>query len=49
MYELLRAYLNKITSATVSDEEFQFFEAAYSEKKVKKKHLLPKAPCASTP
>jgi CRP-like cAMP-binding protein len=40
MYELLRAYLNKITSATVSDEEFQFFEQAYSIKKVKKKQFL---------
>jgi CRP-like cAMP-binding protein len=40
MYELLRTYLNKITSATVSDEEFQFFETAYSIKKIKKKQFL---------
>ena len=40
MYELLRAYLNKITLATVSDEEFRFFEQAYSVKKVKKKQFL---------
>jgi CRP-like cAMP-binding protein len=40
MYELLRAYLNKITSATVSDEEFQFVENAFSAKKIKKKQFL---------
>jgi CRP-like cAMP-binding protein len=40
MYELLRAYLNKVTSATVSDEEFQFVENAFSPKKVKKKQFL---------
>jgi CRP-like cAMP-binding protein len=40
MYEPLRAYLNKVTSATVSDEEFQFFEKAFSPKRVKKKQFL---------
>lgn len=40
MYELLRAYLNKVTSATVSDEEFQFFEKAFGPKRVKKKQFL---------
>jgi len=40
MYELFRTYLNKITSATISDEEFQFFQAAFSVKKVKKKQFL---------
>jgi CRP-like cAMP-binding protein len=40
MYELLRAYLNKVTSATISNEEFQFFEKAFSPKRVKKKQFL---------
>jgi CRP-like cAMP-binding protein len=40
MYELLRTYLNKVTSATISDKEFQFFQTAFSVKKVKKKQFL---------
>jgi CRP-like cAMP-binding protein len=40
MYEQLRIYLNKVTSATVSDEEFQFFKEAFSAKKLKKKQCL---------
>jgi CRP-like cAMP-binding protein len=40
MYEQLRIYLNKVTSATVSDEEFKFFKEAFSAKKLKKKQYL---------
>lgn len=40
MYEVLRAYINKITSATISNEEFAFFEAAFEPRKLKKKQFL---------
>jgi CRP-like cAMP-binding protein len=40
MYNLLRAYINKVTFSTISDEEFRFFEEAFSIKKVKKRQFL---------
>jgi CRP-like cAMP-binding protein len=40
MYEQLRTYLNKVTSANISDEEFHFFKEAFSAKKLKKKQYL---------
>jgi CRP-like cAMP-binding protein len=40
MYELLRAYLDKVTAVTVSDEEFQFVKKAFSIKKLKKKQFF---------
>jgi CRP-like cAMP-binding protein len=40
MYESLRKYINNITSAIISDEEFRHIEDAFTSKTVKKKKYL---------
>jgi CRP-like cAMP-binding protein len=40
MYQLLRAYIDKIMASSISDEEFKLVEEAFSEKIVKKRQFL---------
>ena len=40
MHEILRKYINEITSSSISDEEFTYFEKAFAEKSMKKKQFL---------
>ncbi len=40
MYDILRKYIDRVTSATIPDEEFVYIERAFNLKKVKKKQFL---------
>jgi CRP-like cAMP-binding protein len=40
MHEMLRKYLNDMTSSTVSDEEFKYVEEAFVTKSMKKRQYL---------
>jgi CRP-like cAMP-binding protein len=40
MYDLLRKYINEVTSSVISDEEFKFLEQAFSPKIIRKKQFL---------
>jgi CRP-like cAMP-binding protein len=40
MYQLLRAYIDKVMSSSISDEEFKLIEDAFQERILKKKQFL---------
>jgi CRP-like cAMP-binding protein len=40
MYQLLRAYIDKVMSSSISDEEFRLIEEAFQERILKKKQFL---------
>ncbi len=40
MHNILRAYINEITSCIISDEEFSYIEKGFTEKSMKKKQFL---------
>ncbi|MBA4058362.1 MAG: cyclic nucleotide-binding protein, partial [Marivirga sp.] len=40
MHEILRKYLNEITSCIISDEEFRYIERGFTEKSMKRKQFL---------